>query len=275
MHFSHKLHAHITHITQGNYNMKNSVNESSIQIQATYSRYINIDEDIYEALSLQALSLYMTLRFEADYRCDHSTIKRTAKFLYTKAKLSRSMYFTTLNELENLGLVLRDPGNQPGEVCSFHIAKELGYFKRVVSPENGVVQNMDTNNQYSFQNNNSISESSKKSKTQKKDLASQLEELIAVYREEMPDNPQPFGRVVSTTLRQTLLSLIKQWPQLDPEGKALTPEAFRRYLKMLKIEAPQFALGTYQTADGRTKKNGLITFARWNTVVRFLEGAYS
>lgn len=109
----------------------------------------------------------------------------------------------------------------------------------------------------------------------KKTPSVELRELIDVYREVFPDNPQPHKRVISTSLQKTLAGLVKRWPELDPEGKPLTTESFGRYLTLLRTTAPKFALGEYVTTQGNRKKNSLETFARWNTVVKFLEDAYS
>jgi hypothetical protein len=100
-------------------------------------------------------------------------------------------------------------------------------------------------------------------------------ELIEIYREEFPNNPQPHPRLISTSLQKVLNTLIKRWPEIDPEGKSLTLYAFRTYLSFLKSNAPKFSLGEYFTEAGNRKKNGLETFARWNTIVKFLENQYS
>lgn len=102
-----------------------------------------------------------------------------------------------------------------------------------------------------------------------------MQDLIAVYRQEFPNNPQPHPRVIATSLHKTLQTLIKGWPGLDPQGKKLEVDAFRRYLSLLRTSAPKFSLGEYTTKDGNKKKNGMETFCRWNTVIKFLEGAYS
>jgi hypothetical protein len=123
--------------------------------------------------------------------------------------------------------------------------------------------------------NNTIttnSGSNSKSKSKPNEL---MRELIEVYREEFPNNPQPHPRVIATSLQKTLQTLIKKWPELDPDGNPLTPETFQRYLHLLRTTAPKFSLGEYETQNGNRKKNSLETFARWNTVVKFLENQYS
>jgi len=102
-----------------------------------------------------------------------------------------------------------------------------------------------------------------------------MRELIQVYREEFPNNPQPHKTLLSTSLERVLRNLIKRWPEADPNKNALTPESFRLYMIALKEYAPKFALGEYETKQGTSKKNGLITFCRWDNFVKFLENQYS
>ncbi len=114
-----------------------------------------------------------------------------------------------------------------------------------------------------------------KNKQKGKGGTAELRQYIDVYRDEFPDNPQPHPKVISTSLQKTLQTLIKKWPELDPNGNPLNPETFRRYLQQLRICAPKFSLSEYETVSGHRKKNSLETFARWNTVVKFLENQYS
>lgn len=264
--------------------MSKDKKETPITIKPVYQRNISIDENIHATLSIHALSLYIAFRLEADYRCEHSNIRRSAKFLYTKAKISRSQYYICLNELEHHGLVVRDENNALGETCYFHVAKELGFFNRGVSQIDTGVEQKDTD-QDSFQSSsiNTTTNSEfpseitptivKKVNSKKPNL--ELMELINIYRKVFPENPQPHSRVISTSLQQTLRSLIKRWPELDPNGKPLTYEMFEKYLKTLREDAPNFSLKEYTTSSGNKRKNGLDTFARWNTVVKFMEQQYS
>lgn len=102
-----------------------------------------------------------------------------------------------------------------------------------------------------------------------------MRELIEVYRQEFPNNPQPHKTLLSTSLEKVLRTLINRWPEADPNKNAITPDSFRRYMVGLKQLSPKFALGEYETPNGTRKKNGLETFARWNTFVKFLENQYS
>jgi hypothetical protein len=120
--------------------------------------------------------------------------------------------------------------------------------------------------------NNTITTSVSSSKSKFNEL---MREMIDAYREVFPDNPQPHPRVIATSLQKTLCTLIKRWPELDPERKPLTKQRFRKYLELLHDNAPKFSRGEYVTANGNRKKNNLETFARWNTIVKFLENQYS
>lgn len=102
-----------------------------------------------------------------------------------------------------------------------------------------------------------------------------MQQMIEVYRETFPDNPQPHSRAISTSLQKALQTFIKRWPEVDPGGRSLDLETFRKYMMLLRTTAPRFSLGEYITKDGHKKKNGMETFCRWNTLVKFLEDQYS
>lgn len=133
----------------------------------------------------------------------------------------------------------------------------------------------------SLSSNNTIttsesSDSASAARKAKKDkFITLMWQMIAVYREVFPNNPQPHPRAIATSLQKTLQTLIKRWHELDPEGKEFDIQAFTRYMNALKTLAPKFALGEYETQSGNKKKNNLETFARWNTLVKFLENQYS
>ena len=257
--------------------------ETTLAIKRTNSRYIMIRENIHDALDIYSLALYMTFRYEADYTQEDSSIKRSAKFIYQKAKISRVQYYRCLNKLEKFGLVMRDKKNQLGDTCVYHVAQELNYFNETgggVSDRDRGVPDRDTDH-YSFSLNNTNSESDDSpttaTKEKNKKLATDelLRELIDVYRDEFPDNPQPHKTLIATSLRKTMRTLVKQWPEADPQKRPLTPDIFRQYMKALKTLAPKFSLNAYTTQDGNRKKNNLETFCRWNTLVKFLENQYS
>lgn len=246
----------------------------------------------------------MALRYESEFLKDESSVKRTAKFLYTKAKISRAQYYRSMNELENNGLVLRDRNNAVGDKCVFHVAKDLGYFlkqqntdympvslpDRGVSEREGGISNRDTDH-YSFSLssiNTTNSESSippaaatgekvrskpvtRMTTEQKNKL---MWEMIGVYREIFPDNPQPHKRVIAKKLQKTLLELISIWPRIDPKEREFTIEAFRKYLLSITKIAPQFAFTGWTRSSGKERPNDMITFCKQDNVIGFLEGKY-
>ena len=115
-------------------------NEPSLTLKRTKPRYIMIRENIHDALDLYSLSLYMAFRYESDYDQEDAVIKRSAKFLYDKAKISRRQFFISLNILEDHGLILRDSTSQLNSISIYHVAQELNYF----NTNCGVVQDIQT-----------------------------------------------------------------------------------------------------------------------------------
>lgn len=240
--------------------MSKSKKEVSVNIKRAYQRHVAIDENIHSTLSLEALSLYMTFRYEADYRCEESDVKRTARFLYTKAKIRRSKYFTSLNELEEHGLILRSEENTLGEACTFHVARELNYFTSGKSSPpvhelDTPVHEVDTFNQYSLPNNINI-----------------ISDILETYHEELPD--LPVVRKVDTKLRNQLKKMVKDWPSYQSEGKSFTVESFRNYLKVLKAHHG-WILKPYVTDTGNSIKCSLRKITREINISRVVNGEFS
>ncbi len=267
--------------------MYKNKNDTQFKVKSPHSPYIMIRENIHETLDLYSLSLYMAFRYEADFNKEDAILKRSAEFFYKKAKISRRQFFLSLNILEDLGLVIREEVNNFNSISTYHVAQELNYFNTdcgVVHDMHGVVHDVHTNH-YSLpllkDNTNSESEDSpapapeiksKKNKPQKDQL---MRDMIDIYCQVFPDNPQPHPKVIATRLEVALKTLIKRWPEVEPEGKPLTLEGFTRYMVGLRDLCPKFSMGEYTTPDGNKKKNGLETFCRWNTFVKFLEEQYS
>ena len=206
-------------------------------------------------------------------------------------KMSKDKTYRILNDLMDLFLLSRTEIRMKGRFIKFHYKLHLKPYAPWTAPENNRLdsqpfpEKQDTVNQDAYKTKILEIKDTTTSEFTNSPIAAtpaikqkpncELMELINIYRTVFPDNPQPHKKVIATSLRKTLQSLIKQWPELDPNGKQISYEAFRRYLEMLKSTAPKFALGQYQTADGNWKKNGLETFCRLNTIVKFLEGSYS
>ena len=260
--------------------MNKNNNETQVVIKPVYQRHVAIDENIHSTLTIHSLSLYMAFRYQADFSKEDAEVKRSAQFLYTRAKISRPQYYRCLIELEKHGLVLRDPENKLGDKCVFHVARELGYFTRGVSDRDRGVSDRDTDhNPSSGSNINITTEESDDSavaipkKPNKPNI--DLRVLIDIYGKWFPDNPQPYRKAISTTLEKVLKTLIKRWPEAHPNGLPFTYEQFESYMDMLSTNAPKFSKGEYTTDNGRKKKNTMVTFCRWDTFIQFLEGKYS
>ncbi len=91
-------------------------------------RYINITEDIYLALSGDALKIYIALRFESDYNKDCSSVEKNIKYLCNTARVKRNSCFECLNELENFGLLRRE--SKAGSQSTYWISSDLNYFNQ-------------------------------------------------------------------------------------------------------------------------------------------------
>jgi hypothetical protein len=107
-------------------NKKEALNEFSIK--SVNPRYINIKENIYEALSNDALSVYLALRFEGDYSRDSSNIDKNIQFLCNKARVGKTRCKECLDELEFHGLILRELN--PGYQSTYWVAQDLNYFTK-------------------------------------------------------------------------------------------------------------------------------------------------
>lgn len=124
-------------------------------------------------------------------------------------------------------------------------------------------------------NTNSESEASPATAVKKSKSTIDLRKLIEIYAHWFPDNPQPHGRAISTSLEKVLRTLIKRWPEAHPQGLPLTYDQFDHYMNLLSNNAPKFSKGEYLTPNGTKKKNNMVTFCRWDTFIQFLEGKYS
>lgn len=143
------------------------------------------------------------------------------------------------------------------------------YHNNQVKKESSLSNNEQNSSEYSIQSRR------KANQNEKGRVIQLMWEMISVYRQVFPNNPQPHLRLISTSLQKTLQTLIKRWHELDPNGNPFEIDAFTRYMNALKSLAPKFSLGEYETQSGNKKKNSMETFCRWNTIVKFLENQYS
>ena len=261
----------------------------------SFDEQLAIDFDVESAIFIQSLAQWTRRNaannhnfHEGRYWSYNTYDALTKIFPYWSKKQIERLTLKCINH----GLMLKGNFNQKkyDKTCWYSMTdKALMYFPYLSSlissqdsdptpeignatPEIGLAIPENTTTRSSINTNTTNSGSNSKSKT-KPNLA--LMQLIDIYRQVFPNNPQPHPRVIATSLQKTLSTLVKRWPELDPNGNPLTLETFRTYLEMLKKDSPGFALNEYVTANGNKRKNSLETFARWNTVVKFLENQYS
>ena len=247
-------------------------NKSPTTLSPIRKRYIMIDENILSNLDLYTLSLYMIFRFEADYSQEDSEITRTAEYLYSKAKIKRSQYYKSLNELEKNGLILRDENNKLGKKCIFHVAQELGYFtgtltnatndlseinKGVHDMDRGV-HDMDTDH-YLIPLSTNIN-------------ISTISEVVETFHSELPELPQV--KKLDTKLQSQIKKMIKDWPSYQKDGKKFSIESFKDYLNLIKMHYPWF-LKPYKTESGTETKCTLRKITREINISKFVNGEFS
>jgi hypothetical protein len=259
-----------------------------------FDEQLAIDFDVESAIFIQSLAQW-TRRNAAN---NHNFHEGRYWSFNTYDALTKIFPYWSKKQIERLtlkcinhGLMLKGNFNQKkyDKTCWYSLTdKALMYFPYLstlissqspdptpeignATPEIGLAIPEDTT---TSSNNTITTNSGSKSKSKEKNL-NMLREMIDSYREAFPNNPQPHPKLIATSLQKTLLSLIKRWPEADPEGKPFDIVGFKRYLHGLKTLSPKFSLGEYETTDGNKKKNGMETFCRWNTFVKFLEGQYS
>jgi hypothetical protein len=259
-----------------------------------FDEQLAIDFDVESAIFIQSLA-HWTRRnaannnnyYEGRYWSYNTYEALTKIFPYWSKKQIERLTLKCINH----GLMLKGNFNQKkyDKTCWYSLTdKALMYFPYLSSlitsqsseptpeignatPEIGLAIPENTT---TCSNNTITTDSSSKSKS-KANTNELMRELIEIYREEFPNNPQPHKTLISTSLDKVLRTFIKRWPEADPGKNSLTPYAFKQYMLALKSHCPKFALGEYETPSGTRKKNGLETFCRWNTFVKFLEDQYS
>lgn len=250
--------------------------ETLIAIKPSYSRYTSVDNNIFTALTIHAYSLYIAFRHEAEFNADNSEIKRSAQYLYTRAKIKKSQYYLSMKELEDNGLVLRDPDNKLGDKCVFHVARELGYFNRGVHDMDRGVHDMDTDHKsFSLSSNINITTSDVSDETSTSKLNSKdkvIEDIKAIYHEELPELPKI--RKLDRQYKNQLNKMIKDWPSYQIEGKPFTLDSFRNYLRVIKDNYGWF-LKPYTTESGNIVKCSLRKLTREINITKIVNGEFS
>lgn len=107
-------------------NNNNNTEANSFTSKRVKPRYIVVNEDINDSLDPFTLKIYQTLRYQADYSSECSSIKRNVTSICNKVGLSRRQVFYSISILESVGLLKRE--STPGQQSTYWIAQELGYF---------------------------------------------------------------------------------------------------------------------------------------------------
>ncbi len=255
--------------------MNTNKREQNVVLKRTKPRYIMVRENIHEALDLYTMSLYMAFRYESDFSQEDAVVKRSAKFLYEKAKISRRQFFRCLNILEDFGLILRDSENQLNSVSSYHVAQELNYFNTdcVVVPDmHGVVPDRHTD-QYSFpisSNINITTTVSDETNSSSKKISNQ--EIVDAYHAHLPELTRI--KVIDRDLNNKINSVKKNWHKYQKEGKAFTLELFIDFLRFIKVHHSWF-LKPRVTESGNVRKNSLRNLIAEINLARFANGEFS
>lgn len=250
--------------------MSNFKRETSVALKRVKPRYIVVNEDIHQALDLYSMSLYMTFRYEADYTQEDSVIKRSAEFLYTKAKISRRQFFLSLNRLEDAGLISREPDDKFNSISTYHVAQELNFFNtdcRVVHDVHGVVHDVHTNHYSSSLSNINITISDLDDSS-----TNVNEEIVNAYHEVLPDSPKI--KVLDSKLKSQLNHMRKNWPKYQKDGQKFGIQSFKDYLNYLKEHYPWF-IKPYSTESGNVRRNGLRVFTREINITKIVNGEFS
>ena len=123
-------------ITDAHFNVNTIEKKMStkIKIKKVQPRYISVDENIFDALSLITNSVYKALRFSADYSSECSIVTMTLDEIAIKAKCSRRSVATSIKELEQIHFLIRRTNWENfkyGKTNDYEVSRTLNYFKQI------------------------------------------------------------------------------------------------------------------------------------------------
>lgn len=121
--------------------MSKHLSNQSALIKRAQSRFISIDEFCIDNLSMYAMAVYMQLRLLSDFSKAYDEIKVTIGCLAKRAKMSTRKVYDALNELENVHHVIQRLNYHHfryGQVNSFNVARDFGYFKPKINIDQNV-----------------------------------------------------------------------------------------------------------------------------------------
>ncbi len=113
-------------------NKYNNKAQDTIKIKRVGGRYTVINEDIFNALDIYERSVYLALRFEADFGSDESAVKRSIAHLAEKAKMSERKVNDVLNTLEFNHFLIQRHQSRFRSINTYLVAQDLNYFKPVI-----------------------------------------------------------------------------------------------------------------------------------------------
>jgi hypothetical protein len=133
-------------MSQQNYNTSDQNNNihQSFTTKRTYQRYVNIQENVFKALSPYAYKVYTALRFQADFGEEVSKVSRTVAQIAEASGISQAKTYTCFNELEDMGLLQRE--SKTGFETVYHLAQELYSLAKPNLVNNEVIHNPSSKN---------------------------------------------------------------------------------------------------------------------------------
>lgn len=111
--------------------LNHNTNNESFATKRVKSRYIVINENIFQSLNPISLKVYMALRYESDYESECSSVKKNVKWICNKVGIKKTACFESLSDLESHGLLMREAN--PGYQSTYWVAQDLGHFTTKIS----------------------------------------------------------------------------------------------------------------------------------------------
>lgn len=113
------------------------LSQENVKQQRTYvrraqSRFIQIDEDCIDKLSLHAMAVYQQLRLLTDFSKDCDEIEITVAALARRSKMSERKVYDTLNELEYTHFLIQRLNldhMRYGKKNVYNVARDYNFFK--------------------------------------------------------------------------------------------------------------------------------------------------
>lgn len=106
--------------------LNHNTNTESFATKRVKSRYIVINENIFQSLNPISLKVYMALRYESDYESECSSVNKNVKWICNKVGIKKTACFESLSDLESHGLLMREAN--PGYQSTYWVAQDLGHF---------------------------------------------------------------------------------------------------------------------------------------------------